>query len=229
MFKSEKQLSKLIKQRLSEDPKILFRGRRNLQTFIGNEMSMGHGIADIVVSFHRKISKRSQSLTLYDLNILNVVKRNNPTTVKEIESATRTSSGKIITTIKKLEREKLVIRKNDAVIPFNDYTNYQTETIAIEVKLKNWKRALEQAYRYRNFAFNSYVFLDQKFVTPAIKNKNLFFQYNIGLASVSRLGEIEIHHKPKRENPFDERLNMLLNENIVDHHLSCKNVSQASR
>lgn len=229
MFKSERQLSRIIKQKLYEDPTILFKKSRNFQTFIVDELNVGHGVADLVVSFHKKVKKRSQSLTLHDLNILNIVKKSTTTTVKEIESATRTSREKIKNSIRKLEKEKLIESKDEYLFSFNDYINYQAETIAIEVKLKNWKRALEQAYRYRCFAFHSYVFLDETHATPAIKNKSLFLKYNIGLASVSKKGNIEFHYKPKKGHPFDERLNMLFNESIVDYYLSCKNVNQASR
>lgn len=229
MFKSERQLSRVIKQKLCEDPTVLFKGSRKLQTFITTELSMGHGVADLVVSFHKKIKKRSQPLTLHDLNILNIVKKNNSITIKEIESATRTSSERVKNSIRRLEKEKLIESKDEYLFSFNDYINYQAETIAIEVKLKNWKRALEQAYRYRCFAFHSYVFLDKRHASPAIKNKTLFLRYNIGLASVSKEGKIEFHFKPKKGNPFDERLNMLFNESIVHYHLSCKNVNQASR
>jgi hypothetical protein len=229
MFKSERHLSSTIKRTLIRNPSILFDADKGLETFIVNELSLGHGVADLVISFYKKVVKRNHPLTLHDINVLGFIQRNNLTSITEIASTTRTSFDNIRSSIKRLENEKLVFNKNEKIRTANNYVNYQTNTFAIEIKLKNWKRALEQAYRYRSFAYQSYVFLDEKFVNPALKNKNLFFQYNVGLASVSTCGEIDIHYKPKRGNPFDEKLNMLLNENIVTYHLSCKKVSHASR
>jgi predicted transcriptional regulator len=229
MFKSEKHLSRIIKQVLSNNPSILYDKRESLETFIADEISLGHGIADLVVSFYKNAIKRSLTLTLHDLNVLGVVKKNESTSISEITSSTRTSHERVRNSIRRLQLENLISNKDERIYSANRYVNYQKESFAIEVKLKNWRRALEQAYRYRSFAYHSYVFMDQKFISPALKNKGLFSQYNVGLASVSKAGEIEIHFKPNRGNPFDERLNMLLNENIVTHHLSCRKVSHGSR
>ncbi len=229
MFKTEKHLSKVIKKVLREKPTILFDKANSHETFMAEEMSLGHGVADLVISFHKKVNKRTKALSLHDINILGVVQRRNRVSIAEIAASTRTPSDKIKKSIDILAQQKLIQVDAEWISLHRQYVNYQKETIAIEVKLKNWRRALEQAYRYRSFAYNAYVFLDEKHICPALRNINQFTQYNIGLASVSKFGAIDIHHKPERENPFDERLNMLLNENIITSHLSCKNVSQASR
>jgi hypothetical protein len=43
----------------------------------------------------------------------------------------------------------------------------EKEAIAFELKLRNWKRALVQAYKYRAFAELSYVILDHSYINPA--------------------------------------------------------------
>jgi predicted transcriptional regulator len=229
MFKTEKQLSESIKQELLRNPNMLIRSKLIGDLYFTQEVSGGHGIADIVVSWHKRVTKRNQILSLFDINILQLIQKEQELSFKQIISQVNSSPYKVKKTIQKLVLEKMVLWEDDCVRVYRGYENYQKETVAIEVKLKNWRRALEQAYRYRSFAYYSYVFLDERFVDSAIKNKKLFLQYNIGLASVSKNKGINILFKPAKGNPFDSKMNMLFNESIVDHFLSARKVSQVSK
>ena len=75
-------------------------------------------------------------------------------------------------------------------------------SIAFEMKLSNWKRALIQAYKYRAFSEYSYVILDNAHINPAIKNIEMFQTSNIGLLSININGDIEKHYKPRKEKPY---------------------------
>jgi hypothetical protein len=72
---------------------------------------------------------------------------------------------------------------------------------AIEAKLRDWKRALSQAYRYRDYAHESWVLLDERSVKPAIQNINHFERLLIGLASISPTGKITAHYTPRLMHP----------------------------
>jgi hypothetical protein len=73
--------------------------------------------------------------------------------------------------------------------------------IAIEVKIKDWKQGLYQAWRYKSFAEKSYLAVYK----PYAKNIDikLFEQYNVGLII---FGEktIEIKNHPKK-NVFKKK------------------------
>lgn len=88
----------------------------------------------------------------------------------------------------------------------------EKEAIAFELKLKQWKRALVQAYKYRAFAELSYVILDHSHINPALKNIDLFISANIGLVSVNETGEVLTHFEPKSEIPYSERYNNVMLE-----------------
>jgi hypothetical protein len=53
--------------------------------------------------------------------------------------------------------------------------------IAVEAKLKNWRQAIQQAYRDRLFADRVYVALPSKYASGAIDNISQFRQTSIGL------------------------------------------------
>ena len=68
--------------------------------------------------------------------------------------------------------------------------------ITIELKLKNWKRALAQAYKYKSFSDISYVCMDESNIDSVLKHLDMFEKYNIGLITISKNKKATIVHKP---------------------------------
>ncbi len=67
---------------------------------------------------------------------------------------------------------------------------------AIEAKLRDWKRALSQASRYRDYAVQSWVLLDEYAIRPALDNIDLFEHLNIGLAAIACSAEVTAYFVP---------------------------------
>jgi len=88
----------------------------------------------------------------------------------------------------------------DLLIAQKDQSNTYY-SIAFEMKLRKWKRALNQAYRYKSFSEYVYVVMDDKFVGPALKNLDKFKKSNVGLVSIKN-GRVSRHYLPKRDEPY---------------------------
>lgn len=73
--------------------------------------------------------------------------------------------------------------------------------IAIEAKLRDWKKALTQASRYQDFSHESWVLLDHHYCRAALKNTNQFIKRNIGLASIEKDGKLSVHIMPINKAP----------------------------
>ena len=76
-----------------------------------------------------------------------------------------------------------------------------SEIHAIEAKLKDWQRALSQAARYRAFAHQAWVLLDDASIRPALARGELFSKLNVGLVSLCPEGNFHIYHKPQPQMP----------------------------
>ncbi len=74
--------------------------------------------------------------------------------------------------------------------------------ITIELKLKNWKRALAQAYKYKFFSDISYVCMDESNIDSVMKHLDMFKKYNIGLITISKTKKINIVFKPVATEPY---------------------------
>ena len=83
--------------------------------------------------------------------------------------------------------------------------------IAIEAKLKNWNKALSQAYRYKKFSDQSFVLLDKAFSNSALKERDVFERYNIGLIIMDS-NNYEIVIRPLRNNNKNEIFSSRINE-----------------
>lgn len=80
------------------------------------------------------------------------------------------------------------------------------EICAVEAKLRDWSRALHQAYRYQDFATQSWVLLDTKHIEPAKTNIDKFKRLNVGLASIGVNNFVYIYFSPQTLAPrFQER------------------------
>ena len=82
--------------------------------------------------------------------------------------------------------------------------NRNITTASFEMKLKNWKRALAQAFKYKAFSECSYVVMDHHYARPALNNIHKFQKANIGFLSIDLNGKIYFHVKPKKETPYCE-------------------------
>lgn len=71
--------------------------------------------------------------------------------------------------------------------------------IAFEAKIKDWQRALQQAFRYRYFADKAVVLMPAANVKPALQHLHVFREHAVGLWSFDpESGVIREHFTPTR-------------------------------
>lgn len=106
----------------------------------------------------------------------------------------------------KNENNKLdYIQEPKGLFGIPDVIIFNGNVVSIEYKLKNWKQAIKQAYRYQSFSYETYVVLDIDYVEVAKKNIDMFIKFNIGLGAVDS-ESIEFYYKPKKKKPFNKDL-----------------------
>jgi len=106
------------------------------------------------------------------------------------------------------------------------YTKQKQEIsiISFELKLKNWKKAAKQAFRYKSFSNIAYVVLSNKSANAALNNIELFKKYNIGLAKFDTDSDFEILYKPELGMPYSENLNQKIVDAISTSRKKTKNI-----
>ena len=219
MFKTEASFVKTITYSVKNHGEVLHNDLNNNEKIvIRQEVALGYGIADIVVAkcfTNTNFKKRDSSLDLFDISLLKLIKNKKDVDFDKIFNVTRSSRQKIENSLKKLLNNKIIEISEEKYYSYKNYNSILKNSIAIEAKLKNWKRALNQAYRYKWFSEKSFVLLPEENISPANKNIDLFKKMNVGLATVSKNKKIDILFNPERENPYSEEMSMFLNECLL--------------
>ncbi|RYZ74491.1 MAG: hypothetical protein EOP09_00380 [Proteobacteria bacterium] len=76
--------------------------------------------------------------------------------------------------------------------------------IALELKLKDWRKGLFQAFKYRSYTNGAYVIIDSYFREDALSNLQKFIDANIGFATFSLSGDLEVFYDPYADVPFSQ-------------------------
>ena len=214
IFTSEEELVTCISSFVRSNPNPLLKtGSFSLVT----ELNLGYGIADIVaVSYKDETpSERKNFLAYFDVSLLNLIEKRNRISFDDIVYITRSPEKKILSSLSSLMEEGFVSLRKGYYSSHKKYADILTDSIAIEAKLKDWRRALKQAYRYKWFSNKSFVFLPIENIKVPKKNITLFEKYNVGLAGVSKNKGIEVIFSPKEEPPISYNMRIALNEHLL--------------
>jgi predicted transcriptional regulator len=216
MYKTEAAFVETLTNSLRNHSGI-YKQNEKESTLIRKEVSLGYGIADIVVAKYsnKNTIERSNFLNFFDVSLVKIIKNKKQIGIEEIIKITKSSKPKVHISLKKLIDNKIITTEKETYYSFCNYKSILTNSIAIEAKLKNWKRALNQAYRYKWFSQKSFVFIPEENIQPAYNNLELFKKMNVGLGTISKSKKINILFKPKKERPYSEEMWMFLNECIL--------------
>ena len=212
MFITERELVNVLKNNYVP---ICHWDTNKFNTQILEEVDLGFGVADLVISkLSHQRKKATVSLGYFDVMVYRIIETEKKISIEALKDITKTNSTTINRSLKKLIQESYV-HKCDTFIKLNRaYKGVSLSNIAIEAKLKNWRRALNQAFRYKWFADKSFVVLDSQNSQPALKNIGEFKKLNVGLAEIAKDGHLLIHYKPQKEAPINPAMWMLLNETL---------------
>jgi DNA-binding Lrp family transcriptional regulator len=117
----------------------------------------GVRVPDILLVYHSKAASRERSLTYYEASVLAALYANAPTTLADIAASMFCEPSDVLERIRALRRRRLVVQIGEHFSLSPRAFPMGVRVIAIEAKLKDWRRAIEQAKSYLDFAHESYV------------------------------------------------------------------------
>lgn len=209
-FSTEQELVNLFKTAYSHKFDVT-------NTRMMEEVGMGFGIADLVITELKEslVFETREKLNPVDISVYQIVRRKRKVSLEHMKSVTGVRQNEVTKSLNRLI-EYCYVKKVDSL--FELHHKYELpfkKSIAFEAKLRNWKRAFTQAYRYKWFADYSYVIMDETHAKPAIENILQFKNYNVGLLTLSVNGNIITYHRPKKQPPVDPAMQMMFAENLL--------------
>ncbi len=165
---------------------------------VKSEVGVGFGIADLVlvkntkfnlknVALRESYKQRSRLLNEDYFKVLHLLPDQHTKQtvhISYLEKNTKISNSILkYKILKRLENKKFIKRVNkDYYFKANGWLPLAREVIAIEAKLKDWKRGIYQVNRYKSFADRVYLAIPSE--TQRLVDKEMLKKYNVGLLTL---------------------------------------------
>lgn len=91
------------------------------------------------------------------------------------------------------------------------------ELISVEAKLRDWRRALDQAARHLAYSDRAWVLLDDHSIGAAKENLQEFVVRSVGLASISKTGTVTGHFSPDKSQLIRPHDRWVVNSELLKH------------
>jgi len=193
-------------------------------TEITSEFRYGSGRTDLVFSrtSEKYLAKRAKALG----KLIPIEKRDYLRMFLQIRDRKRISEDKFYEVGARQPRYKkkalswllennFVMNKGNKIKTAPDLRRHITESHAVELKIKDWRTALEQAYGGRAYTNAQYVALAEENIDPVLENLDEFKRYNIGVVAVRKNVGCEVIHDPEKSSPFSPIHTWRLNERTL--------------
>ena len=206
-FQTEYSLTRLFQKVVG---KSIPNGNGINHSIVLSEFSAKRGRADVICAiFEKEIEDIEKTKTLArslsEINkarILSLLRKSVGYSEEYLEESLGLSKSTIKKHVRDLLNAGVIKRIPGQLLKLSKSFNIpKVEIWAFELKLNNWKRAFHQAKRYRGFSHNVVVVMPNGRLNAAKDHIDYFRGMNVGLAGISKDGELEYILKPKRKRP----------------------------
>ncbi len=164
-------------------------------------LPIGAGMPDLVVaSYHREVLALA-NVDISDSEILAYLRMVGRARLETIADRLRRPEKKLRRGLGDLVEAKVISVTDDVFSLLPVWKRILPEIVTIEVKVADWRKAIEQAARNRVFAHRSYVALPQR-TAARVRTNPLFGQLGLGLVGVTEDKTVQVVRKPRRRQPI---------------------------
>lgn len=201
MFETELQMQK-------EFIKLLNSNKKQNQNIL-EEFNARFGNVDVVMTDYDNLKitmTKSQAEILSNYSTALVVAflhRNKAHTFNYLVDKTGYTEEYLLSILATLKKENIVLEENNKFIICDDFKFPNLKFTAYELKLKQWKKAILQAIKNKNFAYQSYVVMPDSIASKLYKNNSMIFEeYDIGLIGIENSSLKYYIHSPNKNKNY---------------------------
>lgn len=134
--------------------------------------------------------------------------------LREVATRARLAETTARATLRELAAEGAVNARGGGWVLAGPCPARLSQAVAVELKLRDWRRALGQAIRYRGFAERSFVVVAEEYAQAPASALEAFRLHGVGLASLSPWGSINVITRPRARKPLDPIARFLAGERL---------------
>lgn len=201
MFETELQMQK-------EFIRLLNLNKKKNQNIL-EEFNARFGNVDVVMTDYNNLKitmtkPQAEILSNYSTAlVVAFLHRKKAHTFKYLIDKTGYTEEYLLSILSTLKRENIVLEENNKFIICDDFKFPNLKFTAYELKLKQWKKAILQAIKNKNFAYQSYVVMPDLIASKLYKNNSeIFAEYDIGLIGIKSNSLKYYIHSPNRTKNY---------------------------
>lgn len=218
MFEREEDLVNYFLSKSDDFLRGLFQ-KKVPRYFVVPEYDSNFGIADIVFGTYSKRSLDTERETINPNWVLPLasLKRGCSIELEGFQQTFGLSRSNALKRLNEYKRAGFLEHDGDGTFHvINEYRSVAQTVVAIEAKLRDWRKAISQAQRYSRFSDFVFVLLDASRSKPAVDNLWIFEELNIGLVSISDT-EMTFHFTPEKNRHKKQEYSLRLSEVAFIH------------
>lgn len=166
-----------------------------------SSVPVGAGMPDFILATYRPEITKLSSTSEYYAGVLAFLRLVRIATAQTIAEKIGKPKKRIQEALELLADAEAIETKGDAFKLTTRWRQILPKTIAIEAKVSDWRRAVEQASRNSIFVHYSYVALPER-LSLRVAVDPIFDQVGVGVLSVAETGKVRIVRRALRSSPI---------------------------
>lgn len=172
----------------------------DLPTWAGVALPVGGGIPDVLAASYDPCVEALCSLSLEQISLISYLSGVRSASSITISKRTNQTANSVTRHLEELLYRGIVSRIGGAYRLGDKWKHVLPDLVAIEVKVSDWRRGIQQASRNRLFAGRSYLAVPLR-TARRIKNDPFARSSGIGILGITEDGGIQIVKRSRRQRP----------------------------
>jgi hypothetical protein len=171
------------------------------QCWTASSIPVGAGMPDFILATYRPEITRLTTTAEQHAGVLAYLRLVRSATPQTIAERIGHPLARISDALDSLHEAKAIEQRGDSFRLTTRWRQILPKTIAIEAKVSDWRKAVEQASRNTIFVHYSYVAFPEP-LAERVSVDTLFDQLGIGVMGIAKSGELRIVRRAPRTNPI---------------------------
>jgi len=171
------------------------------RSWTAGSVPIGAGLPDLVIASYKSDVLKLSQIEINNCRILAFLRMTKFANLETLMQIVKMPRKKADIQIEWLLDEKVIFSKSKGFFLCPIWSKILPEIVAIEAKVTDWQKAIDQANRNRIFAHRSLIALPKN-VAERIKKEPILNKLGLGLLSVDENNNVSMLRKGRRSNPF---------------------------